>query len=228
MIDFSRYAVCLAVVALGTGCMAETADTAETAESDIGTISEAVVTPNFSVGLQLTDHGTNTAYAGDFANTIDWETSGSESPWACDNNCWQPDSARVELDSFTNNLITGWDFRICMIGSDGKSAHTEVGIWKCTGWASAGGGWTGMATDANAHDPDSYKVRIDSRPWPKANENRMADFRLRIRGYDGGTAGAWSAYTGWASQGGGVSGWGCDSNCFDPDGFEIELNVLMR
>jgi len=226
MIHVSRCAVGLSLAGLAMlGCMAESADTADTAEQDVATTSDAIFTPNFRVGIQLTDHGRNSSYAGDFAYTADWGSTGAESDWACDNNCWQPDAARLDLDAFTNDLISGWDFRICLVGSDGKSAHTDPGVWKCTPWASAGGGLSGIGTDADAHDPDSYKVVIDSRLWPGGTDNRMADFRLRIRGYDSGVAGPWSAYTPWASQGGGMTDWGCDKNCFDPDGFEIDMNV---
>jgi hypothetical protein len=220
----------LSFAATAAGCIAETGDYAE--EMVAATEDEVTVATNFRVGLQLTDHGTNTGYAGDWAFSTDFEQGGAQSPWACDNNCWQPDSARLDLDGFTTNDVKNRDFRICMVGSDNKTAHTAVGVWRCTPWASAGGGMTGMATDNNQHDPDSYMVKVETRTWPGTSTDRAADVRLRIRGYDLSAQvpgpGAWSSYTGWASQGGGISGWGCDANCFDPDGFEIEMNVVLN
>lgn len=55
--------------------------------------------------------------------------------------------------------------------------------------------------------------------------------RFRIRAYDkgGGTIyrmGAWSDFTGWVSAGGGLSGFTPAPIGRDPDGYEIEMEVV--
>lgn len=72
-----------------------------------------------------------------------------------------------------------------------------LGVVQCTPSASEGGGTTGYVTDSNAFDPDAYRVMLETRPWP-TGENQAVDVRLS---------------------------WGCDSNCCEPDGFEVEMDV---
>lgn len=210
------------------GCLG--ADEAPIAEHEEGVAldgiaAELTVASDVKVGIQLADDGTR--LTGDWAFSSSLESGGTVSPWACDNNCFDPDAARVEVDALFGDNVRGRDFRVCMQASDGRTGHTQRGSMRCTRWASEGSSTTGLVTDGNGYDPDSYRVQIQTRNWPGVGDQEV-DFRLRIRGWDGGSHGRWSTWTGWASAGGGRSGWGSDGNFFDPDGFEIEMDTTRR
>ena len=181
------------------------------------------VATDFRVGIQLADNGSS--QPGDWVYTSTYEGSnGSMSSWACDGNCYDPDSARLTLTGYTSDDVAGKDFRICMQASDNGTNHNQLGPVQCTPWASDGGGTTGLVTDSNGYDPDSYRISIETRNWPDGLD-RTIDLRLRMRAWDNSVSGTWSTWTGWASAGGSTTSWACDSNCYDPDGFEIHMEV---
>ena len=161
----------------------------------------------FTIGIQLADDGT--VMPGAFAFTGDYEmgeTAGT-SPWACDADCFDPDSARLAVSGFRHEDAQRKDFRVCLQGSDGGLSHLGESPFSCTNWASQGGGSTGMVSDNDGFDPDSYRVQIET----KARYSDLAiAIRFRIRGFEktGDTyvSGGWSTYTGGDMQGG-VSGW---------------------
>jgi hypothetical protein len=226
MSNVERIALYLLLGGVGFAC-----ESPDDEDLSINEIEEAlIVAPDFGVGLQLTDYGTSSAHEGDWAYTSSYETGTSESDWACDDNCYHPDAAKVAIYYSTADGVKNKDFRFCLVGSGGRSSHTQIGRWKCTPWASEGGGSSGMATDSNALDPDSYKIRVETRNWVASTPDKVVDFRLSIRGYDYNGAddpgpGPWSSATPWVSEGGGESGWGCDQNCYGPDGFELRMEV---
>ena len=162
---------------------------------------------------------------GAFAFTGDYEmgeTAGT-SPWACDADCFDPDSARLAVSGFRHEDAQRKDFRVCLQGSDGGLSHLGESPFSCTNWASQGGGSTGMVSDNDGFYPDSYRVQIQT----KARYSDLAiAIRFRIRGFEktGDTyvSGGWSTYTGSNTQGG-VSGWARAPYSNDPDGFEIEM-----
>lgn len=174
------------------------------------------------VGIQLAD-GRHLS-PGDWAKTFTLEGGGGYSDWACDGDCYDPDAARLELDTVRHQQLRGRDIRVCIQASDGGFKHTGLGPLRCTPWASVGGGVSGVASDGDSWDPDSYRVKVETRRWPSDASPRI-NYRLRIRAMDRGRRYIWSRWTPWSSQGGGRTDWACDSDCYDPDGFEIELDV---
>lgn len=187
---------------------------------------QAVMMDDLALGIQLADKGT--VQMGEWEYTGRIEVNGGISPWVCDDNCFDPDSARLDLDSDTQAIIRNKDFRVCIQASDNSYEHSAQGAWQCTNWASNGNSLTGMATDANGMDPDSYRLRIQTRTWPtNSRYSRLRDYRFRIRAWDKNEPGVWSTPTGWASSGGGYSGWATDKNGFDPDGLEIDMQVQL-
>lgn len=189
------------------------------------TEDELVVGDDFTVAIQLADHGTSRV--GGMETTPQLESSSNPTQWACDNNCWQPDSARIQVSPQVGDDIRHRDVRFCMQAADGRNSVTQIGIERCTPWASAGGGSTGLVTDADGRDPDRYRIRLESRNWPDGTSDRKVDLRFRIRGWDHNGIGAYSSWTGWTTEGGGTTSWGCDQNCYDPDGFEVEMGVRL-
>ena len=220
--------VALAFVVAGCGAEAGAGGTGEGLDKQ----SEALnVTTDFKLGIQVADFGS--AQAGDFAYTGTYEgaSSSSTSAWACDADCFDPDSARLEAVGFTADDVAQKDFRVCIQASDGRTTHSNAGSMACTPWASQGGGVTGMATDSDGFDPDSLRVQISTRAWPTNNADQARDVRFWIRAYDKGAGsiyklGTWSDFTGWVSEGGGLSGFTPAPIGRDPDGYEIEMEVL--
>lgn len=220
--------LCLAMSV--AGCSAEAEEGWR--DEGLGAQSEELnVTTDFKLGIQVADFGS--AQPGDFAYTATYEgtSSTSTSAWACDGDCFDPDSARLEAVGYTADDVSQKDFRVCIQASDNRTAHSNAGSMSCTPWASQGGGVTGMATDSDGFDPDSFRVQIVTRAWPTNNVDQARDMRFRIRAYDKGggniyRVGAWSEYTGWVAQGGGLSGFTPAPIGRDPDGYEIEMEVL--
>jgi hypothetical protein len=211
-------------------CAAELPDT-ETASEDVepAVLSEAISVAAFAVGFQTAD---NVKRVGLQAGDVQWTNSiafgPSVSGFACDENCFDPDYGRIYLRSDFAQ-VNNTDFRICLQGSDGGRGFVEQGRPGCTPWASQGGGEGERATDANGFDPDSYRISIETQPWP-SNVPTSVDFRLRGRAFDRKDFNApWSAFTRWSREGGtSDTGFFCDSNCFDPDGFQVQLEVAVR
>lgn len=173
---------------------------------------------NFRVGIQLADSKGTTEHGDQqFTNLVSYPNS--ESPWASDANFYDPDAMAIILDMPPGSQLVRLDFRI---GAQANDRGVEEGPVKFTRWASEGGGMTDLVTDNNGHDPDAYRLFIESRPWP--NGRRMNDFRLTLEAVDDGKPGK-RVSTPPASQGGGRSAWGIDLNGYDPDGIRIGIEV---
>lgn len=220
----SIFMVCCGhLTACGTG------DGSEAAELVDNVAQELVVSTDFELGIQVGDSGNSVS--GDIAYTNSYEGGGGTSDWACDPDCFDPDSARLDLVGLTHDNVANKDVRVCLQASDGRTAHSSAGPWRCTGWASQGTSQTGMATDSDGFDPDSWRVRIDTRAWPQ-NVDQSIDLKFRIRAWDKASgsvyyAGSWSTYTPVSSSGGGYSGWTSGPFTHDPDGFEIQMHVAQ-
>ncbi len=195
-------AAMLATLAAAGFCLAPTA------EADV---------PDFRVGIQLADGGGNSELGIQrFTNFARFGDSVSE--WAGDANNFDPDAARIELDT-TIQQLAGRDFRI---GGQARDGGSHLGTIEYTNWASEGGGVSDLVTDDNGFDPDQYRLFIDTRPMPAGEV--VDDFRLSIQAIDSDGAGI-PVLTPWAGQGGGRSRFAIDPNGFDPNGYRIGLEV---
>ena len=185
--------------------------------------SPLTVATDFRIGMQLADNGTS--LPGDWEYTSSFEAGTTESLWVCDGNCYQPDYARLDLDTYTGDNVMHTDFRICMRAANSGYHHPGPGPWGCTDWVSNGSSSTGFVTDSNGYAPGSYKLKIETRPWPTNHVDQRTDFRLSMRAWDAQEHGTWSSPTPWASSGGGRTTWVSDKNGYQPDGFEIRIEV---
>jgi hypothetical protein len=180
-------------------------------------------TQRFTIGIQLADDGNS--MPGAFVFTGDYEKgeTGGTSPWACDVDCFDPDSARLSMSGFRHEDAQRKDFRVCLQASDGYLSHIGQTAFGCTDWASQGGGTTGMVSDNDGFDPDSYRVQIETKERPS---DLAIEIRFRIRGFektgDSYIPGIWSTYTG-SNTRGGASGWASAPYSNDLDGLEIEM-----
>ncbi|UMP06385.1 hypothetical protein [Amycolatopsis sp. EV170708-02-1] len=183
--------------------------------------AEAVEPPNFRIGIQLADNGGRGGFGVEqFTGFANFGTSVSQ--WAGDSNNFDPDGARIDLNpAFGGGRLNQIDFRI---GGQARDGGRELGPVAYTPWASQGGGTTDLITDSNSFDPDQYRLFLETRPLPPGVQ--ITDLRLSILAVDRGAPEGVPAFTRWASQGGGHSGFALDSDAFDPDGFRIGLEVV--
>lgn len=199
-------------------------------EEELGDEFRQVVGVDMKLGIQIGDFGTADVGSLRKTGTLEGAATSTWSSWAYDSDHVDPDSARLYLDTWYGDDWKGKDFRACIKAADGGWSYSNQGTKRCTPWASQGGGASGFASDDDLHDPDSYRVALEVRSWP-TNVDKVIDARFRIRAWDkpsifsGFEAGLWSAYTPWASGGGGYSGWALDGDSHDPDGFEIYMGV---
>ncbi|MEV6910257.1 hypothetical protein [Amycolatopsis sp. NPDC051071] len=185
-------------------------------------MAEAAPPPNFRVGIQFADNGGRSGFGVEqFTGFVNFGTS--VSPWAGDSNNFDPDGARINLDpAFGGGVLGQVDFRIG--GQANDRGGREIGPATYTPWASQGGGSTDTITDSNSFDPDQYRLFLETRPLPPGAQ--ISDLRLSILAVDRGEPDGVPAFTRWASQGGGRSGFALDADSFDPDGFRIGLEVV--
>jgi hypothetical protein len=182
--------------------------------------------PNFRAGLQVADEG-GAGAEGELRYTPFAEDVNDWSPWASDADHFDPDAIRVALDVEANNPMPDKDFRLEVQASDGGGT-AGLGPKQFTPWASQGGGWSGAALDSDADDPDSFRIKIQTRPW--TSTRTLRDFRLGVQVVDnkGRDLGELIAYTPWASEGGGASDYAVDLDQFDPDGFKVHLECRFE
>ena len=100
-----------------------------------------------------------------------------------------------------------------------------------TPWASevtdGNGGWSEVALDADAYDPDAVRIKLQTRDWP--SPRTLKDIRIGIQLYDfAGTQAGPIVYTPWATEGGGWSPWALDLDGYDPDGVKLKLEVRVE
>lgn len=180
---------------------------------------------DFRLGYLLGDNGlgrnvgrTNyTTWIGDLEN--EW------SPWGGDNNKWDPDWIRIELDSRTKKHLENLDFRIAVQLAD-KNGNSQKGSIRYTPWASQGGGWTEWTTDENQHDFDVVRFKIESR---RRSGFIIEDMRIGVQLTDDKISPVKEGeikYTPYLSDGGGWSDYAGDSNFTDPDAIRIKLDVI--
>lgn len=195
-------------------------------EVAVDEVTEEISVARIKVGLQVADKGHDKVGTARYTGWVDGTaTANASSPWAVDTNGYDPDSVRVHLQTESADVRAGLDVRVCMEASD-DNATSQFGAKRCTPWASESGGWSATATDANGYDPDAYRISVETRMLAAGCMTR--DFRIGVRGFDGGATshGGQAQYSPWASQGGGWSGWASDDNNYDPDGFALHLDVM--
>lgn len=182
--------------------------------------SAAANFPNFRVGIQAMDKGTQ---VGDIEFTNYASFGASCSPWAGDTNTYDPDGVSVALQNAPRGLLGAKDFRIGVQVTDNNQSQTGLTQW--TPWASAGGGVSAYAFDGNGYDPDQFRICVDVRPMPTNVE--LYDFRLSVKVVDRGTAdqGGFRQFTPWSGDGGGSSAFAVDRNSYDPDGIAVGIEV---
>ncbi|MDO8601828.1 MAG: LamG domain-containing protein [bacterium] len=195
---------------------------------------------DFRLYLQANDNGCSNQLGisqhGDFVNaTVDWGTA----PMVSDGNGYDPDCYRANLNMATLEPVSSLakDFRLCLqmvdnvsLDASGKvKGYGQTGAFKCTPWASDGGGGSGWATDGNGYDPDGGNLMIETRAIP-AGSPIISDVRIGLRLSDKAcTAQIGKAeFTPWASQGGGWSNFASDSNKYDPDCLEVISEVITE
>jgi hypothetical protein len=179
--------------------------------------------PNFRVGLQVADEGG--AGAEGEPRYSSWAKDAQIwSEWAMDDDQFDPDAVKVALEVEQDNPLPEADFRLEIQAADGGAA-TGLGPKQFTPWASEGGGWSGFVTDADAFDPDAFRIKVQTRPWTSTRTIR--DLRLAIQLFDnkGKELGNIVSYTPWASEGGGWSDYALDRDQFDPDGIKIKTEI---
>ncbi|WP_156339097.1 hypothetical protein [Chondromyces crocatus] len=178
------------------------------------------------LGLQAADRGH--AELGGERYTAWSDSSGGSffSGWATDSDGRDPDSLRIHLQVEFSVWFVDTDLRVCLEASDGN-ATLQFGKRQCTPWASQYGGWSEVVSDADGRDPDAYRITVETRL--AAPGHAIRDFRLGLRGYDGGGAhhAGEARYTPWARRGGGWSRWATDDNGYNPDGFALHLDVKL-
>ncbi|ESP91405.1 hypothetical protein [Pseudoalteromonas luteoviolacea] len=201
------------------GCGLSTAAMAD-ASSELVTASGSSKY-DFRIGLQaLDDRGRDPGRV----EYIKYLSAGSnvQSEWAVDRDAYDPDALKLHL-SILNHIPSNRDFRIAIQAAD-RNGRGDFGYWQYTPWASEGGGWSGMAFDTDRHDPDAFRIRIETRTWQSSRS--LSDFRIGLRVSDrGGRETGEATYTPWASYGGGWTGLATDNDAYDFDGFEVNLEV---
>jgi hypothetical protein len=184
---------------------------------------------NFRVALQASDWGGNPrvgepSYPGEPRYTS-WANDESVwSEWATDSDRYDPDAIRIHLEIAGQGGLPDKDFRFVIQSSD-HCGGQAMGTKQFTPWASEGGGWSALSMDADAYDPDAFRIKIQTREW--TSPRKIHDMRLGIQLFDHGgrEAGDVIAFTPWQSQGGGWSDWAVDRDSYDPDGFKVKLEV---
>jgi hypothetical protein len=188
-------------------------------DSDLVQPQNLVSVDNFRIGLQLADKGTQ--LQGQVRITTNWASAGKASTqWACDENCYQPDSIKVYLQRGTIDAIKGKDFKICAQAAD--TGLVNFGQETCTPWASEVGTImeTGYVTDHNYYQPGAYKLSIKTKNWV-GNDNKKLDFAIGVEACDSGTKCGVTQWTPFLSQGGGWSLYALDTNRWAPNGIKI-------
>lgn len=179
--------------------------------------------PNFLIGLQVADDSGSSA-EGEPRYTNKANAPHIWSEWAMDMDQYDPDAVKVGLEVDEPNSLPDRDIRIELQAADGGGS-SALGPKQTTPWASEGGGWSGLATDADAYDPDAFRVKIQTRPW--MSSRTIDDLRLGLQLFDsnGRELGNSIVFTPWASEGGGWSDYVVDRDEYDPDGLKIKLEV---
>jgi hypothetical protein len=180
--------------------------------------------PDFQIGIQLFDNrGRSGAGVEQFTRPAGTTEVVNDSPWAGDDNNFDPDGARINLLILPDTVLSGLDFRV---GAQARDlSEPEDGRIRFSPWASEGRGDTGVVTDMNGNDPDQYRLFIETRPLPDGAAP-ITDFRLYIVATDTFEPDGRTQFTPFASEGGGRSRIALDLNGFDPDGFRIGLDPV--
>jgi hypothetical protein len=177
-----------------------------------------------AAGLQLSDIGCgNNLGSAQYVSDLNiW------SPWAGDSDNYDPDCVRVRAAS---TIPKDTDIRVDLQARDINTPCGFLWLFKCGDgggaivygpWVSAGNAaWTGWVTDADAWDPDQYRIILESKPW---YGHTIGNFKLGVQvandtTSDSGTgcdtagpvtysasssAAAWPTSPTWASDGVGV------------------------
>ncbi|QRK04837.1 hypothetical protein JQX13_32050 [Archangium violaceum] len=228
----------MGVVSLGlalTACGGREQDSSFQAEESAGEVEQRAGTTvrDFSVGIQLIDQGS--AGATQYSSFASAATS-SWSNYAFDgdsDNSLQddPDGARLYLQLGSGTIPTK-DFQICIRAKDDTAS--SQGVEQCTPWASAGGGWSELASDNDFWDPNAYQIIIRTQAW--VNPETLTDFQLGLQVVDevcpwyspscdefvGGTP----QFTRWASEGSSNTEFAFDGDDMkNPDGIKVFLGV---
>ncbi|MEU6148523.1 hypothetical protein ABZ816_00830 [Actinosynnema sp. NPDC047251] len=113
------------------------------------------------------------------------------------------------------------NFRVGIQFADGGGNY-GVGVERLTGPASFGGGGTPWAGDSDNYDPDGALVDLALTP---SGVLAGKDFRIGAQARESYGADGPVLYTGWASEGGGVTDLVTDSDGYDPDQYRVFLEV---
>ncbi len=123
-------------------------------------VSSVLLSKDVQICWQFSDHG-STSNLGDIKCTPWASDGGGWSGWATDENSFDPDSARIMVNTRTlpeEMAIT--NARLGIQASD-RGCTSQFGTIQYTPWASDGGGWSGWATDENSFDPDCFRIALE-------------------------------------------------------------------
>ncbi|MEZ4156446.1 MAG: hypothetical protein R3B52_00510 [Candidatus Paceibacterota bacterium] len=175
----------------------------------------------------------------------------AQSDWATDSNGFDPDCARLGLESQGGNTVPTTDFRVCIQVSDDIAYSfmsqrvvnvNQVGIERCTPYVSEGGGWSEWAYDGGtgsdrAFDPDAVRLRIEANSTPLEGIE-IDNMRFGIQLSDDQCTGQFGApeFTPWLVDVGmnsaseHWSNWAKDGgpNYKDPDCVRIKMEVITN
>ncbi len=180
------------------------------------------------IGIQLTDNGQGSADCShrDQDGGLGLANIGSWTPWTGDSDQYDADCVRLYIG---NSVTSDTDIQI---GLQAEDVNTPCGfLWtqKCADgggaiawgpWAADSGGnssntWTGWASDADAWDPDEWRVVVNTRPWVG---HSITSFQVGIQTNDMGSGGGCGGeqtgspqYTAPSSAGASYSGWAADN-----------------
>jgi hypothetical protein len=184
--------------------------------------------PDFRIAIQVSDHGTSGAEAGEPKYSGYASDRSVWSDWASDINRYDPDAICVTVEADTHPsavVLNDTDVRLAIQLTDNDRKQT--GAVQYTSWASEGGGWSGWALDSNGHDPDEVRVMIETRP-KKGLVIRDLRVGIQLSDHKGKGEIGLACYSGWLLRGGG--GWSdraSDSSNHDPDAVRIKLEVRV-
>ena len=116
---------------------------------------------DLKICVQLSDKSPGSHSGG--VKCTPWASEGGGwSDWASDDNQYDPDYVKIQLqtrDLPDDKYIKDW--RIGIQLSD-DACGSQFGDIKYTPWASSGGGWSGWASDSNSYDFDCIRVYLEA------------------------------------------------------------------
>ena len=112
-------------------------------------------------------------------------------------------------------------FRVGIQFAD-RAGWSQWGTERFTGFTDGGSSPSPWAGDANRFDPDAVRINLHALPGDALGS---LDFRIGGWARDNGGQYGTVRYTPWASEGGGTSRLITDGNAYDPDEYQLFLQV---